>query len=125
MRNFFYLLLLGVVLVTIAIVVRSGMLARKSKDAELIATTKKLLADLKGAEAAQKATAGLLARLEANPDDPKLCREAGIHFCFERGDWDRGLPLLLKSEEESLVAAARADLLTREKESAQIGRAHV
>jgi FKBP-type peptidyl-prolyl cis-trans isomerase len=29
MRNFFYLLLLGVVLVTIAIVVRSGMLARK------------------------------------------------------------------------------------------------
>jgi FKBP-type peptidyl-prolyl cis-trans isomerase len=30
MRNFFYLLLLGVVLVTIAIVVRSGMLARKN-----------------------------------------------------------------------------------------------
>ena len=31
MRNFFYLLLLGVVLVTIAIVVRSGMLARKGE----------------------------------------------------------------------------------------------
>ena len=30
MRNFFYLLLLGVVLATIAIVVRSGMLARKN-----------------------------------------------------------------------------------------------
>ena len=30
MRNFFYLLLLGVVLATIAVVVRSGMLARKN-----------------------------------------------------------------------------------------------
>lgn len=30
MRNFFYLLLLGVILATIAIVVRSGMLARKN-----------------------------------------------------------------------------------------------
>jgi FKBP-type peptidyl-prolyl cis-trans isomerase len=44
MRSFFYLLLLGVVLATIAIVVRSGMLARKNPGQPINATMREAMA---------------------------------------------------------------------------------
>jgi FKBP-type peptidyl-prolyl cis-trans isomerase len=44
MRNFFYLLLLGVILATIAIVVRSGMLARKNPGAPINSAMREAMA---------------------------------------------------------------------------------
>jgi len=44
MRNFFYLLLLGVLLATVAIVVRSGMLARKNPGAPINSAMREALA---------------------------------------------------------------------------------
>lgn len=45
MRNFFYLLLLGVILATIAIVVRSGMLARKNPGEPINSAMREALAE--------------------------------------------------------------------------------
>lgn len=48
MRSFFYLLLLGVVLATLAIVVRSGMLARKDPGRPINATMREAMATESG-----------------------------------------------------------------------------
>ncbi|WP_168215689.1 DUF1559 family PulG-like putative transporter [Roseimaritima ulvae] len=51
-----------------------------------------------------------LATLRANPGDRQAAEEVGRFLCFVKGDWQAGLPLLAKSEQDMLKALAAADL---------------
>ena len=44
-------------------------------------------------------------KLKESPDDPDANLVVGRYECFVRGDWDKGLPLLAKSSDETLKSA--------------------
>jgi hypothetical protein len=76
-------------------------------------------------------TEGAREALAANPDDPAACQRMGEFYCYAKGDWRRGLPLLAKSANEDLrdlavrTAAAPTDaktLLEIGKQWAAMGR---
>ncbi len=50
-----------------------------------------------------------LAKLETAPDDPEANHYAGYYYCFERGDFARGLPLLARSHMEAFKEVATLD----------------
>ena len=45
-----------------------------------------------------------------NPDDQEAAAAFGMFLCFTKGDWETGLPLLLKGNNEVLREMAREDL---------------
>jgi hypothetical protein len=51
-----------------------------------------------------------LATLKDKPADPDACLVVGKYHSFQRGDWEKGLPLLAKCSDEKLKAAAAKDL---------------
>jgi hypothetical protein len=66
--------------------------------------------------------AAALKTLRADPDDGEACLTAGKYYCFQRGDWERGLTLLSKCTDAKLRDAARKDLAepTEPSEIAQV-----
>jgi hypothetical protein len=48
--------------------------------------------------------------LEERPKDPEASRTMGKFQCFEKEDWDRGLPLLAQCGDSTLAEPARKDL---------------
>jgi hypothetical protein len=48
--------------------------------------------------------------LAQDPDDPQANLTVGSRYCFRRGDWKAGLPLLAKSQDPTLTALAEAEL---------------
>lgn len=53
---------------------------------------------------------GALDELQKNPTDANASLIAGRFFCFSKGDWDRGLPLLAKGADAELQTLAKADI---------------
>ncbi|WP_146532867.1 DUF1559 family PulG-like putative transporter [Rubripirellula reticaptiva] len=51
-----------------------------------------------------------LAAYRVNPDDGEAAATFGRYLCFIKGDWDRGLPLLVGGGPEPLRRASRIDL---------------
>jgi len=51
-----------------------------------------------------------LAVLEKNSKDAEANLTAGKHFCFVKGDWQKGLPLLVLGSDAKLKALAEKDL---------------
>jgi hypothetical protein len=51
-----------------------------------------------------------LEKLRKSPDDPASNATAGCYLCFQRGQWDRGLPLLARSNDPQLKSVATAEL---------------
>lgn len=51
-----------------------------------------------------------LATLEAKPDDPEANGAVGRYLCFERGEWEKGLPVLAKGDRQPHVEAAKTEL---------------
>lgn len=58
---------------------------------------------------AERARAALAA-LQKSPDDKAACLTAGKYLCFRRSLWDQGIPLLAKSGDARLAAAAIKEL---------------
>ncbi|HEX3315242.1 MAG TPA: hypothetical protein VHR72_10150, partial [Gemmataceae bacterium] len=48
--------------------------------------------------------------LRTKPDDPKACAAAGSYLALGEGNWDAGLKLLAKGDDETLQALAKKDL---------------
>ncbi len=48
--------------------------------------------------------------LEQHPDDPQANQTVGAYYCFVRGDWAAGLPLLARASDEVLKPLAARDL---------------
>ncbi len=53
---------------------------------------------------------GDLATLKDKPDDPDACLNVGRFFCFYKGDWDKGLPLLALGGDAKLKELAKKDI---------------
>ncbi len=56
-----------------------------------------------------KALEAHLKTLKDRPDDPAANLAAGLYWCFSRGDWEQGLPLLAKGFDPALAALARGE----------------
>ena len=84
--------------------------ARKARDWQLvkqIAARDKTVKEM--AEAHAKAQEAL-ATLESNPTDPAANQAAGEYFCFVKGDWQKGIPMLALGSDEALRSLAQKDL---------------
>lgn len=87
----------------------AGPLARKSKDLNLVrrADSKgRELAELKNSSDQVQKAEETLAR---NPEDREANAILGEFRCLVRGDWEKGLPLLLKGAPSDLVTLAGKD----------------
>ena len=51
-----------------------------------------------------------VATLKQSPNDPAANLAVGSYLCFQRGKWDKGLPLLAKSSDAQLKSLATAEL---------------
>jgi len=61
-----------------------------------------------------------LAALKTGPADPEVNLFVGRVYCFTRGDWQRGLPHLVKGSDAGLAAAAVQDLKSPTDPDAQV-----
>lgn len=52
----------------------------------------------------------LVKTLKAKPEDPEANDVTGRYLCLRLGDWDRGLPYLVKSNDADFAGAAKKDL---------------
>lgn len=88
----------------------AAALARKTKNRSLLAEVTKTQQSLRDMEKESRELAAVVAKLDATPDDPDACLEAGKYFCFKGNDWPRGLSLLAKSSDTNLSRLAVAEL---------------
>jgi hypothetical protein len=89
---------------------RAKVLARSSKDKELI---QKTAAKTKEVETAAKAYTGAreaMKVLKEKPTDPDANMVVGKYQCFVKGDWEKGLPMLALGSDEALKSLAKKDL---------------
>jgi WD40 repeat protein len=61
-----------------------------------------------------------VAQLARNPDDPKANHALGKYCCLVKGDWTRGLPMLVLGRDPPWEQAARKDLATQDKPQEQV-----
>jgi len=50
------------------------------------------------------------ATLKTSPDDPEANETVGGYYCFAKGDWLVGLPMLAKCSDEAIMRAAKTEL---------------
>ncbi|HZK81381.1 MAG TPA: hypothetical protein VFC46_09950, partial [Humisphaera sp.] len=51
-----------------------------------------------------------LQRLKSAPDDPAANLAVGSYLCFYKGEWDKGLPMLVKGSDANLKQVAEIDV---------------
>jgi len=83
--------------------------ARKSGDAELIKTTGIHQTQIAEIEAACLATKFARATLSKKPNDPGANLALGRFYCFMKGDWDKGLPMLALGSDAGLKTLAQKE----------------
>jgi hypothetical protein len=93
---------------TKAIALASGI-ARKTKNAGLLADATRLQQKSKERQKVTKELAPLLEKVAATPADPEANLEAGRALCLKAERWDEGLPLLAKGSDAALARLAAAE----------------
>jgi hypothetical protein len=83
--------------------------ARQIKDAGARADVQQKAAEAKAAAAEYGKAKSAFSRLESAPDDPAAHLAAGRYLCLARGDWEKGIPHLAKSSDETLKALCTAE----------------
>jgi formylglycine-generating enzyme required for sulfatase activity len=89
--------------------------AKKNKDKEQTQEAKEIKSQIAEQEKAFKQTAKALQSLKDNPDDPAINLTCGRYHCLTRGEWEKGLPLLVKSGDQTLSALAAKELASPQK----------
>jgi hypothetical protein len=84
--------------------------AAKGRDKETIQRTRIRARELEEIIAAYEEVKTATATLAEKPEDPEANLTVGKYHCFARGDWEAGLPMLVKGSDASLKALARRDL---------------
>ena len=79
-------------------------------DAELKNAVKIQIRDMGTIHEAQEKIGPMLEKLKRSPDDPAINAAVGKYACFERGQWEKGLPLLAKSNDPALKTLATTEL---------------
>jgi WD40 repeat protein len=64
------------------------------------------------------------ATLKTKPNDPAASLAVGKYYCFTKGDWSKGLPLLAAGEDSALKALAQKELANPDKGPAQVDLAN-
>ena len=54
---------------------------------------------------------GARKKLKTNPDDPKANSSVGQFLCFAKGEWDSGLQMLVRGNDQPLKELAERELL--------------
>ena len=88
----------------------AGKIARKTRDRTIIKHTtlrNNQISELADLYAAVKDS---LARLEEDANHPDANLVAGRFYCFQKGDWETGLPMLARGDDKDLAAAAIGDM---------------
>lgn len=88
----------------------AGALARKSRNTELIQQTQRITAEMRERAKATAELEEAKQRWSAAPSDPEANRDLGLLLCFKHGDWEAGLPLLVKSGDTGLAGIATAEM---------------
>jgi hypothetical protein len=88
--------------------------ARRSKDASLlkraVARNKDLKAEIGELRALQVEVEKAQAVAKQNPNDPAANLALGKYFCFSKGQWDKGLPMLALGGDPALKDLAEREL---------------
>jgi len=82
----------------------------KVRNRELMTHIRNHLKDVEQAAKAFVEVEAAANKLKTNPDDPGANAIVGRYTCLSKGDWDTGLPMLAKSDDESLKALAAKEL---------------
>jgi hypothetical protein len=77
-----------------------GLLSEVQTKVQVVEKLAKAYAEIEAANAV----------LEKAPTDPKANLTVGKHFCFVKGDWEQGVPMLAMGSDPALKAAAEKDL---------------
>jgi hypothetical protein len=88
--------------------------ARVERRAQEVADARKALADIKP----------LLDRVAQGDKDPQVSLQVGKYYCFAKGKFDLGLPLLARGDHEALKQLAARDLAGPAKGKPQADLAH-
>lgn len=84
--------------------------AQRSRRPELVNAYKAMQDKLRTIRDETERITDHLKAIEQNPDDPALNLSVGRYLALYRDDWEAALPLLSRSSDEALAAAAKADL---------------
>jgi len=97
--------------------------ARKTKDPDLIQPLMSRDREIKRMKGQFESIRKAIDSLADSPDDPVLNLTAGRWFCFERGDWSKGLPMLAKGSDAALAKIAEKELAAPADPNAQVALA--
>jgi hypothetical protein len=96
------------------VAVHMGELAQKAADESQKSALVKFVGDYKSrlekSLRDKKTETDLLARLKTSPADPEANLALGKLYCFQRGNWDKGMPLLALSSDSALKQLAEKEL---------------
>jgi WD40 repeat protein len=84
--------------------------ATKSKMLQLVARVEKAGAEVEQGKKEFSRMSKFVDILAKNPNDVDANREMGNYFCLVKGNWDKGLPMLVKGNDKDLLALAKRDL---------------
>lgn len=83
--------------------------ATKTGDADLIARAHARSAEMLAVREESTRARAAMKVLEQKSDDPAASLLVGKFYCFMKGDWEKGIPLLLKATDAGLKAAAEKE----------------
>jgi hypothetical protein len=94
-----------------------------AKKAKVVALTSEITA--RGKEAARlrgefAKVKEALTTLEKKPTDPEANGIAGQYFCLAKGNWEKGLPMLVQAKDEKMKALAEKDVANPDTPQAQM-----
>jgi hypothetical protein len=88
----------------------ASVAARRAKDRSRQSASVEVLNEIKAYQKNQEKLEPLLSRIRANPSDTEALEAVGSFYCFERENWDQGLPFLARMDAGRLCQLARLDL---------------
>ena len=93
---------------------------RPPKTAQLLNQATSQLAKIATLEKEYAALGEARDKLRANPAEPNANLAIGKFYCFSKGDWDRGIPMLVLGNDKPLSELASKELSSSSELSAQI-----
>jgi tetratricopeptide (TPR) repeat protein len=84
--------------------------AKKAKTVALISQVQSRAKDIDKLKASFEKVQVALTTLTTNADDAGANLLVGRHYCFVKGDWDKGLTFLVKGSDANLKALAQKDI---------------
>jgi hypothetical protein len=85
-------------------------IARRNRDDDLIARVTRFQQGIRDRERLEKELEPLLRKVAESPKDPEANTAAGVALCLKASRWERGLPMLARSDERLLAVIAANEL---------------